>query len=50
MIASLETYFGHGISPGEAIIIALTTIPLLIGLVVWVTQSEISTFIRILCS
>ena len=38
MIAVLETYFGHGITPGEAIVIALTTIPLLIGLVLWVRK------------
>lgn len=38
MIAALETYFGHGITPGEAIVIALTTIPLLIGLVLWVRK------------
>lgn len=38
MIAALETYFGHGITPGEAIVIALTTIPLLIGLVLRVLK------------
>ena len=38
MIAVLETYFGHGTTPGEAIVIALTTIPLLIGLVLWVRK------------
>jgi hypothetical protein len=46
MIAALKAYFEHGISPGEAIIITISTVPLLISFILWLRKVRFPLFME----